>query len=110
MKKAAKFASPMAITGFADFECKLDSVKHESGNFTDALASNKTFTNKKQMHQIVSFSLVFVDTNGKLLYEKAYCGENAGEYFFQNFRQNTRKSFLNYMQKQVTFRYSAPDR
>ena len=35
------------------------------------------------MHQIVSFSLVFVDTDGKLLYEKAYCGENAGEYFFQ---------------------------
>ena len=82
-KKAAKFASPIAITGFADFESKLDSVNRESGNFTDALASNKTFTNKKQIHQIVSFSLVFVDTNGKLLYEKAYCGENAGEYFFQ---------------------------
>ena len=62
----------MAITGFADFESKLDSVNRESGNFTDALASNKTFANKKQIHQIVSFSLVFVDTNGKLLYEKAY--------------------------------------
>ena len=73
----------MAITGFADFESKLDSFNRESGNFTDALASNKTFTNKKQIHQIVSFSLVFEDTNGKLLYEKAYCGENAGEYFFQ---------------------------
>ena len=65
---------------FADFESKLDSVNRESGNLTDALASNKTFTNKKQMHQIVSFSLVFVDTDEKLLYEKAYCGENAGEY------------------------------
>ena len=81
-KKAAKFASPIAITGFADFESKLDFVNRESGNFTDALGSNKTFANKKRMHQIVSFSLVFVDTNGKLLYEKAYCGENASEYFF----------------------------
>ena len=42
----------------------------------------KPLQTKKQMHQIVSFSLVFVDTDGKLLYEKAYCGENAGEYFF----------------------------
>ena len=38
----------MAITGFADFESKLDSVNRESGNFTDALASNKTFTNKNK--------------------------------------------------------------
>ena len=72
----------MVVTGFADFESKLDSVNCESGNFTDALASNNTFTNKK-MHKIVSFSLVFVDTYGKLLYEKAYCGENASEYFFK---------------------------
>ena len=83
MKKAAKFASPIAITGFADFESKLDSINHDCVNFTEALDSNKSFTNKKQIHQIVSFSLIFVDTNGKLIFEKSYCGKNAGTYFFE---------------------------
>ena len=82
-KKAAKFASPMSIMGFADFETKLDSLNNENGDFNDALKSNKSFTNKKQIHQIVSFSLVFVDTDGKLIFEKVYCGENAGAYFLQ---------------------------
>ena len=27
---------------------------------------------------------MFGETNGKLLYEKAYCGENFGEYFVQS--------------------------
>ena len=83
MKKATKFASLMDKTGFADFESKLDSVNRENGNFTDALASIKTFTSRKQIHEIFSFSLVFVDTNWKLLHEKAKCGENAGENVFQ---------------------------
>ena len=38
----------MAITGFADFESKLDSVNRESGNFTDALASNKPLQTKNK--------------------------------------------------------------
>ena len=93
-EKAAKFASLIAITGFADFESKLDSVNRESGSFTDTLVGNKTFANKKQTHQIVSFSLVFVDTNGKLLCEKAYFGENAGEYFFQTLHKIEEKLLL----------------
>ena len=44
MRKAAKFASPVAITGFADFECMLDSFNRDCENFTDALSGNKGFT------------------------------------------------------------------
>ena len=86
----------------------MHSVNHESGNFTDALVSNKTFTNTKQIYQIVSFSLVFVDTNGKLLYEKSYRGENAGEYFFQTLDKIQKSSFM-YL-KIVTFERSVFDR
>ena len=83
MKKSAKFSSPISITGFADFEFKLDSINHDCVNFTKALDSNRSFTNKKQIHQNVSFSLIFVDMDGKLIFESAYCGENAGAYFFE---------------------------
>ena len=62
------------------------------------------------MHQIVSFSLVFVDTDGKLLYEKAYCGENAGEYFFQTLDKIEENLLLSICKKQVTFKYSVFDR
>ena len=48
MKNAAKFASPMAIIGFADFESKLDSINNDCGNLTDELDSNKSFTNKNR--------------------------------------------------------------
>ena len=83
MKKSAKFSSPISITGFADFEFKLDSINHDCVNFTKALDSNRSFTNKKQIHQNVSFSLIFVDTNGKLIFERANCSENFGAYFFE---------------------------
>ena len=48
MKKAAKFASKMPITGFVYFQPTLGSIKHDFRNFTDALASNKSFINKNQ--------------------------------------------------------------
>ena len=31
----------------------------------------------------MSFSLIFVDTDGKLIFEKTYCGQNAGIKFFK---------------------------
>ena len=64
MKKTAKFASPIAIIEFAGFESKLDSINHDCVNFTEALDSNKSFTNRNQIHQIISLSLIFVDTDG----------------------------------------------
>ena len=67
MKKVAKFAFPMAISGFVDFESNLDYVNHYCVNFIDALHSNKCFT--KKVHQIVSFSLISADKDGILKIE-----------------------------------------
>ena len=64
----------MAITRFTDFESKPDSINRDCVSFTDALNSNENFRNKKQTHLIVSFNLILVDTNGKLIFDKAYCG------------------------------------
>ena len=47
MRKAAKCASLIAITGLADFESKLDSINHDCVNFTERLDGNKYSTNKK---------------------------------------------------------------
>ena len=80
MEKAAKFASPLAIVGFADFEAKLDSLSIDEDQKT--FDSNKSFTIRKDRHTIVSFSLIFVDMNGELIFEKCYCGDNAGKVFF----------------------------
>ena len=81
-KKAAKYASPLSIIGFADFETKLDG-NYCKDDFKDALKSEESFTERKNIHKIVSFSLIFVDTEGKIIFEKTFCGKNAGEYFFQ---------------------------
>ena len=61
MKKSAKFASPMAIAGLADFESKLDSVNQEDGNFTDSIDSYKSVRNMKPytLFYVSSFALVF---------------------------------------------------
>ena len=57
MKKAAKFASSMAITGFPDFESKLDSINRDCVTFTDALKNNENFTNKNRYSKV--FHLVY---------------------------------------------------
>ena len=81
-KKAAKYAYPLSIIGFADFETKLNINENVNVTFEDSLKSNESFTVRKNVHIIVSFSVVFVDIDGKLLYEKTFCGDNAGEVFY----------------------------
>ena len=81
-KKAAKYASPISIMGFADFETKLECINSKD-KLEDTIEKNESFTIRKSAHKIVSFSLIFVDTDGKLIFEKTYCGENTGEHFFQ---------------------------
>ena len=63
-KKAAKYASPLSIMGFADFETKLDGGNSKD-DLADALISKESFTDRKNIHKIVSFSIIFRDTHGK---------------------------------------------
>ena len=79
-KKAAKYASPISIMGFADFETKLDGGNSKD-DLADALISKESFTDRKNIHKIVSFSIIFLDTHGKMIFEKNFCGQNVGEYF-----------------------------
>ena len=81
-KKAAKYACPLSIIGFADFETKIVSIDNKD-EFKDAFHRLDSFTTRKKLHQIVSFSLIFVDNDGKLIFEKTSCAKNAGECFFQ---------------------------
>ena len=81
-KKAAKYACPLSIIGFADFETKIVSTDNKD-EFKDAFHRLDSFTTRKKLHQIVSFSLIFVDNDGKLIFEKTSCAKNAGECFFQ---------------------------
>ena len=81
-KKAAKYACPLSIIGFADFETKIVSIDNKD-EFKDAFDRIDSFTTRKKVHKIVSFSLIFVDNDGKLIFEKTSCAKNAGEGFFQ---------------------------
>ena len=47
---------------------------------------------KKQIRHIGSFSLIFVDTSRKSIFEKAYCGECACAYFIETLK-NRRKVY-----------------
>ena len=78
-KKAAKYASPISIMGFADFETKLKSI-NKKGKIEDALNQTKSFTIRKSAHKIVSFSLIFVDTDGKLIFEKKISSKMQGNF------------------------------
>ena len=78
-KKAAKFASPISIIGFADFEAKLIRMKKSEGECKNNVSS----TIKKDLHNVISYSLIFIDILGNLIFEKNYCGENIGENFFE---------------------------
>ena len=39
--KAAKFASPLTITGFADFESKLDCINNANDKFKEVIKNKK---------------------------------------------------------------------
>jgi len=51
-KKAAKYASPTSIMGFADFETKQDFIDRKA-NLKDSLGKMDSFTDKKSAHRIV---------------------------------------------------------
>ena len=57
-------------------------MKNVNVTFENSLKGNESFTTKKNAHIIVSFSVVFVDIDGMLLYEKTFCADNAGELFY----------------------------
>ena len=82
-KKAAKFASPFSIIGFADFEAKLKKIEEGENECKNSITNNKSTTIKKDLHNVVSYSLIFIDILGNLIYEKNYCGENIGVNFFE---------------------------
>ena len=63
-KKAAKHASPLSIMWFAVFETKLDGDSYKD-DLADALKNKESFTDRISIHKIVSFSIIFLDTNGK---------------------------------------------
>ena len=68
--KAAKYASPLSIIGFADFEAKLDKLEDSDNECKNSLINNKSITVKTNLHSIVSYSLIFVDNLASLIYEK----------------------------------------
>ncbi len=83
-KKAAKYASPISIIGFADFESKLKKLDDSTSECKNGIINNKSTTVKTDLHTIVSYSLIFVDILGDLIYEKNFCGENAAPHFFNS--------------------------
>ena len=46
----------------------------------DALRTKESFTDRKKINKIVSFSIIFLGINEKIIKEN--CGQNAGGYFF----------------------------
>lgn len=101
--KAAKYSSTIDVFGFADFECKLSRLEKKNRctycnqhccsctKKKKLLCKNichncerkndESFTFKKEVHVIISYSIIFVDKYGKILFEKCYCGDNPGEHF-----------------------------
>ena len=82
-RKAAKYASPLSIMGFADFETKLELINCKD-NLENSFDIKESFTKRKNVHKIVSFSLIFVDNNGKLLFEKYSVEQMLGKFFLKS--------------------------
>jgi hypothetical protein len=104
-KKAAKYASPLTIIGFADFEAKLAPIAKNNYKGPNDLNNEKSFTLKKDIHSIVSFSLIFVDTDGKLVFEKCYCGDNADEIFLDTLDKIEEIFLINICKNKKTYWY-----
>ena len=99
MKKAAKFASPISIIGSADFEAKLIRIEKSESE----CRSNVYTTIKKDLHNVISYSLIFIDILGNLIFKKKYCGENIGEIFFETLDNVEEKLLLtSYKNKEAT--------
>ena len=85
----------MTIIGFADFEAKLEPISTDNYKFQNDVSSDKSFTVKKGIHSIVSFSLIFVDKSRKIVFEKCYCGDNSDEMFLDTLDKIEEKLLLN---------------
>ena len=78
----------MSIIGFADFETKLNSLpsflnsKINCRICLDEQCSHISYTKKVESHELISYSLVFIDIKSTLIYEKHYCGPKVEENFF----------------------------
>ena len=87
-KCKAKYHSTLSIVGFADFESKLNSIPddHDHVKCKKCLrkdCSYQSYTKKVESHELVSYSLVFVDAKCIILYEKHFCGRYVEQNFFE---------------------------
>ena len=69
--------------GFADFETKLDGGNSKD-DLADALISKESFTDRKNIHKIVSFNIILLDTHGKMIFEKTFV-DKMQENIFSSF-------------------------
>ena len=87
-KCEAKYNSPLSIVGFADFETKLSElstiVKRGSKcvKCSSKICSHISYTKQLESHELISYSLIFIDAKSTLIYEKHYCGSRVEENFF----------------------------
>ena len=85
----AKYHSPLPIIGFADFETILNPLTplvNENVYCDKCYSGNcKCFSYTKLMdkHELISYSIVFVDSKSQLIFEKHFCGEQVEKFFLQ---------------------------
>ena len=105
---SAQQSSEINIFGFADFESKLSPIKDQNEckicdhkieqcvcmklkctncrcyyKYCKCFFRQKSFTIKKEIHILISYSIIFIDNNGKIIFEKCYCDKNVGENFIE---------------------------
>ena len=87
-KCEAKFSSTLSIVGFADFETKLHKLsnvankKSKCKKCCSKFCSHVSYTKQVESHELISYSLIFIDEKSTLIYEKHYCGSMVEENFF----------------------------
>ena len=75
-KSEAKYASILACVGFADFETKLCTISSKDGKLSickqcnDQNCLHLSYTNKIESHELISYSLAFIDAKSTLIFEK----------------------------------------
>ena len=94
IKKAAKFANPTSVIGFADFEAELKKIQDVDDECINSVVNDKSITVKQNLHKMVSYSLLFVDNLGNLIYEKNYCGSAPGTHFLNTLNNIEEKLLL----------------
>ena len=62
---------------FANFEIQLSKIIVET-NLNQAVKIKESFTERKNINNIVSFSLTFINTHGKIIFEETVGGKNSG--------------------------------